>query len=486
MKKSATAITLVMINIAAIGSLNNLPSLATAGLSSVSYYLIAVLLFFVPYSLISAELSSAYTEESGIYVWVKEAFGRQWGFIAIWLQWLENIFWYPTILSFIAATLCHFVDPAFASNKTYNLVATLGIYWTLTAANLLGMRASNLISIIGSSIGILIPGLILIIFGLMWFGAGHSTTLSMHWHDLVPDLHGTQNLAFLVGIAQTLAGLEMSSVHARHVKNPQRAYPLATLISTILVFVLSVFGSLAIAALVPSHLIDMNDGVAQAIIAFLQTHNNVYVTNLMIALIAIGGMTAASAWISGPSNGLVQAAEDKCIPDSFKKINSKGVSIPILVTQGILVSVFCGAFALMPTVTSAYWLLTAIAGQLYLAMYILMFAAAIKLRHKKKYHYQIGGIKTTKMIAWFGAVGCIAFIGIGFIPPATLRISGFSSYYLIQAITFIVMLLLPALIFKLTQKNRVKKLLAAKTLYRNDPIMANNILDANNLGRLTK
>ncbi|MDR3477821.1 MAG: amino acid permease [Gammaproteobacteria bacterium] len=473
MKKSATAITLVMINVAAIGSLNNLPSLATAGLSSVSYYLIAALLFFVPYSLISAELSSAYTTESGIYVWVKEAFGRQWGFIAIWLQWLENIFWYPTILSFIAATLCHFIDPALASNKTYNVVSTLGIYWLLTGANLLGIRASNLISVIGSSIGILIPGVILIILGLAWFGSGHSTTLTLHWKDLAPDLHGIQNLAFLVGIAQTLAGLEMSSVHAGVVKNPQRAYPLAILISALVVCGLSVFGSLAIAALVPAHLIDINDGVTQAVMAFFQ-HQNVYVTDFIIALIVIGGMTAANAWISGPSSGLVQAAEDKCIPKYFKKANAQGASMPVLITQGLLVSVFCGAFALMPTVTSAYWLLTAIAGQLYLAMYVLMFAAAIKLRRKKDYHYKIGGVKTTVSIALFGGMGCIAFICIGFIPPASLNITGFSSYYIIQASAFIVMLLLPVFIFKLTQNHYAKNAKLAVRAYRNDAIMKDN------------
>ena len=41
---------------------------------------------------------------------------------------------------------------------------------------------------------------------------------------------------------------------------------------------------------------------------------------------AIGGMTAASAWIAGPSASLAQAAEDHCIPRLFKKVNSAGVS----------------------------------------------------------------------------------------------------------------------------------------------------------------
>ena len=202
MRKPATTLTLVMLNIAAIGSLNNLPSLATVGLSSITYYVIAMSFFFVPYSLVVAELSSGYKKENGIYIWVKEAFGPAWGFTAAWLQWIENLFWYPTILSFVAATLGHLIDPTLASSKVYNLTATLGIYWTLTIANLYGIRASALISLIGSSIGIIIPGSLLILCGLVWYSTHQPIALTISWHELKPDLNHYQNLALIVGIAQ--------------------------------------------------------------------------------------------------------------------------------------------------------------------------------------------------------------------------------------------------------------------------------------------
>ena len=470
MKKPATTITLVMINIAAIGSLNNLPSLATAGIQSVGYYLIAVALFFVPYSLIVAELASAHPNESGIYVWVKNAFGEKWGFFAVWLQWLENLFWYPTILSFIAATLCYFVDPALASNKTYNLLATLGIYWGLTLANVFGMRVSALISLVGSSFGILVPGALLIGFGIYHFAAHHQVShLALSWSGAFPHLNQYQNLAFLIGIIQTLAGLEMSTVHTKHVKNPRRAFPLATLISGLAVLVLSILGSLSIAVLVPGHAIDLNNGVAQAFQSFFQ-HNSFY-QGILIILIAFGGMTAANAWISGPTTGLVQAARDRCIPACFSRVNQSGVSMPVLFSQGLIVSILCTAFIYMPTVSSAYWLLTAIAGQLYLMMYILMFAAAIKLRltHTLHYGYRIAGHKTTVAISLFGLLSCIAFIAIGFITPDNLAITNYLSYHITQVSLFIAMLLIPGIIFSISrQKNRLVILPPLTSLAEND------------------
>jgi len=449
MKKPATTLTLVMLNIAAIGSLNNLPTLATVGFSSITYYLIAMSLFFVPYSLIVAELSSGYKRENGIYIWVKEAFGPGWGFTAAWLQWIENLFWYPTILSFVAATLGHIIDPTLASSKIFNLIATLGIYWTLTIANLYGIRASALISLIGSSFGILIPGGLLIICGIIWYTSHQPLALTIGWHELNPGLHNYQNLALIVSIAQTLAGLEISAVHTPYVRKPQQAYPLATLASTLLVLTSSILGSLAIAALVPASQIDLNNGVAQTFASFLGYFHVPFLENILIVLMAIGGMTAASAWISGPSASLAQAAEDGCIPDIFKKLNSAGVSLPILFIQGLLVSLFCSAFIILPTVSSAYWFLTVIAGQLYLMMYLLMFAAAIKLRIKKSqdYAYKIKGIKATWFVSILGSIGCVCFILIGFLPPSSLGLSNYPHYYLVQGASLAIMVLLPFLIY---------------------------------------
>jgi glutamate:GABA antiporter len=451
MKRTTGIFTLVAVNIAAIGSLNNLPALAVIGFNSVSYYLIAMALFFVPYSLIVAELSSAFPDESGIYIWVKSAFGARWGFVAVWLQWIENVFWYPTILSFVAAGLTYFIDPALAANKTYNIVSTLTIYWTLTLANLCGVRVSNAISLIGSSLGILLPGILLVVMGVFWYGSHETTHLVVGWHQLIPNLHQYQNFAFLVGIAQTLAGLEMSAVQSHNVINPKRAFPIAILISAFGVCVLSIFGSLAIAALVPSGEIDLNNGVIQAFIAMLHGHKLLLET--LSVLVALGGMTAANAWIIGPSTSLEQAAEDQCIPRIFKKVSDGGVSPPIILLQAVCVTLLCGMFVLMPTVSSAYWLLTVLAGQLYLMMYVLMFAAAIKLRVNKtlNYSYEIGNVSTTCLVSGIGAAGSFAFMLFGFFPPANMATS--ILYYVAQFTAFIVMLLLPLLIYYLTQLN---------------------------------
>ena len=88
---------LTMMNIAIILSIKNWTFTAEYGLASITYVLLSLAAFFVPLALMIAELATAIPELGGPYVWVKRAFGRRAGFIAIWFLWLQNVVWYPSI-----------------------------------------------------------------------------------------------------------------------------------------------------------------------------------------------------------------------------------------------------------------------------------------------------------------------------------------------------------------------------------------------------
>ena len=68
------------------------------------YILFATVLFLIPASLVSAELGGAFAAKGGgVYTWVKEAYNKKAGFLAIFLQWIQNVAWYPIVLGFAAA-----------------------------------------------------------------------------------------------------------------------------------------------------------------------------------------------------------------------------------------------------------------------------------------------------------------------------------------------------------------------------------------------
>src|SRR5258708_37865689 len=92
--KILSLFSLVMINVIAVDSLRTLPISAAYGYSLIFYYVLAALAFFIPSTLVSAELATGWPTIGGVYIWVREAFGNRWGFLAIWLQWIYNVVWY--------------------------------------------------------------------------------------------------------------------------------------------------------------------------------------------------------------------------------------------------------------------------------------------------------------------------------------------------------------------------------------------------------
>src|SRR5579871_1629690 len=110
---------LVMINVIAVDSIRSLPYSAVYGFSLVFYYILAALLFFIPSGFVAAELATGWPNTGGIYIWVREAFGKKISTIVIWLNWTYNLAWYPTMMALMAGSIAYLVDPTLANNKVY-------------------------------------------------------------------------------------------------------------------------------------------------------------------------------------------------------------------------------------------------------------------------------------------------------------------------------------------------------------------------------
>ena len=90
-------------------------------------------------------------------------------------------------------------------------------------------------------------------------------------------------------------------------------------------------------------------------------------------------------WLAGPSRGLLLISrQEGYLPPFLQKLNKNGVQQNILVTQGVITTLIGLGYALIPTVSSAYWVFSVITTQVYLIMYLLMFVAAVRLRRRSR------------------------------------------------------------------------------------------------------
>ena len=420
-KKALNGWMIALINVAAVCNIKNFPLLAEYGLAIVLFLILSAIFFFLPIAFVSAELSSAWPDR-GVYTWVRTALGPRMGFLAIWLQWISNVIWYPTILSFIAATFAYIIDPDLATNKTYVMSIILVAFWAATFINFLGMRVSGWISSLTALFGTILPIALIIFLGAVWIFGDHPSQIAFTWDAIFPDLSSMNQLVLLSGVLLGLAGLEMSAVHARDVRDPRRDYPRGIFLSAFLIIIFSILGALAIAAIVPSKEIELASGGMEAFRLLFVAFKMPWATPIIAAVTFIGALGMMSTWIVGPSRGLLATAEHGDLPPCFHKVNAKGMPINILLAQAVIVTALSLVFLFMPSVNSSYWALVALASILYQVMYIIMFISAIVLRHKhpmleRPYRIPCGdaGIWVVGLLGMIGASFGLYF---GFFPPS--------------------------------------------------------------------
>ncbi len=423
-KKVLSVFSLVMINVIAVDSLRTLPISAKLGAALISYYIVAALAFFIPVALVAAELATAFPKTGGIYIWVREGFGKKAGFITIWLQWIYNVVWYPTILAFIAATIAYLFEPSLANNKTYLLITVLGLFWLFTILNCFGMKILSIVSIIGALLGTILPMLVIISLAFVWLLQGKPSAVD--FHNWLPDFSSLSHLSLFSVVLFGLIGIEMSAVHAEEVQNPQRDYPRALLYSTLLIISTLSLGSLAIVTVVPQESLSVVSGLIDAYAVFFKAYNIPQMTTIIAVLIILGGVSGVSAWIIGPTKGLLVSAQDGSLPLFFTRTNKHGAPVTILITQAFIVTILSSIFILFDSINAAYWLLSDLCAQMALMVYVIMFATAIKLRYSHPDHprsYKIpGGNKVMWFVGGLGTLCCLAAMFVGFIPPSQIPI----------------------------------------------------------------
>lgn len=457
-KKTLSVFGLVMINVIAIDSLRTLPLSAEYGFSLVFYYVVAALLFFIPVALVSAELATGWPETGGIYIWTREAFGKPFGFLTIWLQWFYNICWYPTIMSFIAATLAYCLNPQLVNNKTYVLTVVIFFFWGATLLNFLGMKASHALSTLSAIIGTLFPMALITVLGLLWIKMGRPISIELNWHNLVPDISNLNNMVLLTAVLYGLVGIEMSAAHAGEVENPQRNYPKAILWSAVIILTSLIFASLAIALVVPQKELNIVSGLLQAFEIFFKSFHMMWFMPILALLIVLSALGGANAWILGPSKSLLIACQDGCLPQKLAYKNRHEVPVTILLLQGVIFTLLCSVFLFMPTVTSSFWILSNITSILALIVYVAMFVSAIKLRYKYPQVKRAFVIPGGKVGLWLtcaiGLLSCFFTIGVGFLPPSQISVGNTKRYEYTMIIGVLLSLLLPLIFYYLRQPRR--------------------------------
>jgi len=397
---------------------------ARNGQSSISLWVLAALLFFVPTAFVVVELSTRFPEEGGLYVWTKMAFGDFHGFVAGWTYWIYTVFYFPGLLLASAAMAAYVGGSGsawLAQDRTFLVVGSFVLLIVAVWLNIIGLHIGKWLQNAGG-VGTYLPLMMIVgVALLLWLQHGSVTRFA--WGAMLPHWDW-DTVNFWPQLAFAFAGLELVSAMSEEVKNPQQTFPRAIFASGSLIALMYIAGTVAVLMMLPSETVDPKSGVFQAITEGSTVLRMAAVGVIASLLVTVGNAGGVGSTVAGVARIPFIVGIDRYLPAAFGKIHPRWKTpyISILV-QAVISGVILLVAQINENTRGAYQILVDAATILYFIPFLYMYAAAIKLyaradRRENRAAVVIPGGRLGVCVA--GGLGLLvvsAGIVLSFIPP---------------------------------------------------------------------
>ena len=371
-------------NIATVLGPRWIAAAAHNGTSSISLWVLAAVLFFVPSALVINELSSRFPNEGGLYVWSKEAFGDFHGFVAGWCYWIYTVFYFPGLL-LASASMSAYVLGArgetLANSREFQIWISLALLAVAVILNIIGLNIGKWLQNAGG-VSTYIPLLILAaIGGMLWLRHGSVTHFT--WNNMLPHWNW-DTVNFWSQIAFAFTGLELVSAMSEEIRDPRKTLPRAVYASGAMIAFIYVVGTFAVLAMLPGDQVNPQSGVFQAITSGSAILGIGFLGVLAALLVSVGNAGGVGSTVAGIARVPFVAGIDRYMPRAFGKIHRKWKTpyISILV-QALISGAVLLASQINETTIGAYQGLVAVAVILYFIPFLYMYGAAMKLAGRK-------------------------------------------------------------------------------------------------------
>lgn len=364
---------------------------AAIGNSQYFWWIIMLLGFFVPYGLISAELGTQYPSESGMYTWVKKAFGPKWAGRVAWYYWVN----YPLWIASLADLVTTIIMQMLGFEMTWPLILAIQVFYILLVSVLGVLRVSQ--SDVLSNVGavakfIFMAGLgALGIYVLFTQGTANPVNSFTDLLPLVENGHfSLTGLGFVSLIIFNMLGFEVVSTFSGDMENPKKEIPKAIIIGGILIAIFYLLPSFGIGVAIPLEELQTDTGL----IASYETLLSIIGFSAGLAkaiVVVVGGLfiytliANIASWNFGVNSVIAYAAEDGTFPKSWSKRTKDGVPyVPSIWTCMVALIIAIGgiiAGQINEDISNLFWTFFSLSLVTLLLAYLPMFMAFIKL-HK--------------------------------------------------------------------------------------------------------
>jgi amino acid transporter len=393
---------------------------AAGGPSSITVWVIACLVFYVPLVVCVLELWSRYPREGGLYHWSQRAFGDFAGFMTGWFYWTSLLPFFPALLYYIASNVLLIGGQRWqhlSSSPTYFILASLACLGLATALNLIGLNISKWLSNLGAIVEWLAAFGLIVIGFIAWRTFGSATEFTPA--GFVPSLN-LKNAIFWATVVFALVGIETGPILGDEIKNARRILPGALLLAGVIITGTYMLSTLSMLLSLPSSEVSNLQGITQA---FETVGSRIRISGLApfaAAFIALGFLGKLGAWMTAGTRLSFAVGVDKFLPAAFARVHPKwGTPYVAVLVLSLLTALLAFLGQAGTSVKGAYDVLTSMALIPTYIPFLFLFAAMIKLQSEAAGPEVIrppGGKPVAILLAVLGFITTVAAIILSVIP----------------------------------------------------------------------
>lgn len=383
--------TLVMLIFVPTFGFGNITSNAVAlGPAAIPSWLIVSVLFFLPLSIMMAELASANQDkEGGLYTWIESSIGPFWAFVGTWSYFIANLFYLQMVFARIPVMVSWalFGENRF-TNPTVLVYVSIILAILLTYIATLGVQKFSKISDIGGKLT-LIATVLFIVFAVVGVAVGKTpsaTTFSAK--TVIPQFNASYFSTFS-WLLLAVAGSEVAGTYIKDVDNPKKNFPKGVIIATIFIAVAYVIGSLAVCfvaspeVLAKANLKDAGYIVYKILAQKWGLGTGKVVVQIYALICSITSVAAYVVWMESPLRAMFSEVPEGTFPKFITKKREDGTMVNALWVQcGILLVLVAVPLIGLKGIDNFFTLLTNLSSLSLVIPYIVLAAAYLAFRMK--------------------------------------------------------------------------------------------------------
>src|SRR5881398_2035515 len=354
---------------------------AKLGSSHLFFWLLAILLFYIPQAAVVIYLNRLMPLEGGLYQWAKLGFNEFAGFIVAWNLWLLSI----TVIAlggmFVTTNISYAIGETAAwmpsSKWCVSLISSalvIGLGWTAVRGLALGKWVHN----VGGLVMLLVYGALI---ALPFIGLARGELRQYHPLQLAAP---TVSMFYCLNIFSKLAigalsGFEYVAILAGETRSPARDIGRSVIIASPVIALAFILGTSSVLAFVGNNPIDLIGPVPQTLRLGLRSFPIAgAIASAGIILMTARSISSTSVHVTGSSRLPMVAGWDRLLPGWFSRLHPRyKTPINSVVFVGIITLVIAISSQIGAGIQEAFQLVDNAANVFYGIVYFMMFAIPI-------------------------------------------------------------------------------------------------------------